>query len=945
MLDIGENPVIRFAYDEFGNLVSEYDANGNPPTITTYEPTTWTFANTITNPLGHVVEYDYDHRYGKVKETIDANDNSTFFDYDAFGRTRQIDQPNGGQTTNEYYDDYSPRYVITKVKENAAGSTIDKYRYIDGLGREIQTITFGEGGKSIVTKKFYDAMGRNDLVEGPFFSNELGYPLNPPAAYPWQQTTFDYRGRTLSIESADGEYGSAVTTLTYSGLSTTTTDPDESKKTEVKDHLDRIVEIIEHADQGNLKTTYAYNAAGDLLQVKDHYGNTTTIHYDMLGRKTSMNDPDMGFWEYGYDANGNLITQIDEKLQTLNFKYDALNRLTAKTYSTSDPAVAFAYDNLVIPNGIGMLHTVSNTHVTTTYDAYDEMGNVTTLSKTITGDPTVFTTQYVYDLAGKVIDTIYPDGYRVTNKFYEGSGLLEVVTGSDGMEYAKNTNYEPNGKIGRIDHSNGTFTIHTYDPESTRLLSIVTSNPGPTTDFQNKAYKYTAAGDIKEIRDNVKGITYTYSYDKLHRLTAEANTGSYDPISYTYNAIGNITSKTVGTTSMTYTYDPLHKHAIKRINFNGTNYTYTYDDNGNMLAGPDFTDPSQIAARTITYNADNMPMTVLHSKGGNQVSTTFVYDGDGVRAKKTGNGDSSTYYIGDHYEIKDGVITKYIFTGNLRIAMVKDSDISYYHKDHLGSSTVMTDTSGTILETTDYMPFGSQRDNSGPSPNATHYRFTDQELDVESGLYNYNARFYDPIIGRFISPDSIMPDLYEPQLLNRFSYVRNNPLIFTDPTGNYLDYELGENYDWGSSIYGDDRSGSDGNSELSQMWDATVGYLESMLSDAWNTTDDIAKNLPKTYLKISGKMERYLVPTGLIVTGGVVVFAGNLTTGAGIMSIPETGPFGAVPVVAGQIVAVAGYGMIVVGADTLLGQINQVLGLTDGFDIIPGFDLLGNEGR
>jgi RHS repeat-associated protein len=785
VLDTEKNPLIRYEYDEYGNVIYEYDANGNPPTVTTYDSATKTFPETVTNPLGHAVEYYYDFRYGKVIETIDANVNSTYFDYDEFGRPQQIDHPDGGRMITEYYDEDFPRYVITKVKEDASGSTIDKYRYIDGLGREIQTVTFGEAGKSIVTKKFYDAMGRNDLAEGPFFSTDVGYPLDPPTAYPWQQTTFDYRGRPLAIESADGEYGSAVTTFTYSGLTTTVTDPDGSQKAQIKDHPGRIVEIIEQADQSNLKTTYAYNAAGDLLQVKDHYGNTTTISYDTLSRKLSMNDPDMGFWEYTYDANGNLITQTDEKLQTVNFKYDALNRVTSKTYSTSDPAVAYAYDNRTIPNGIGQRFSVSNTRVTTTYDAYDEMGNVTGLSKAIIGDPNVYATRYAYDLSGKVTETIYPDGYQVTHKFYPGTGLLEAVTGSDAVEYARSTNYEPTGKIGRIEHSNGTFTIHTYDPESTRLISIVTSNPGPTTDLQNKAYKYTAAGDIKEITDNIKSITFTYSYDKLHRLTAETNTGSYDPISYTYNAIGNIMSKTVGTTSMTYTYDTLHKHAVRTINFNGIDHTYAYDDNGNMLAGPDFTDPTQMATRTITYNADNMPSTVSHSKGSNEVTTRFVYGGDGVRAKKTIEGASSTCYIGDHYEVKNRVATKYIFAGNLRVAMIKGSDVNYYHKDHLGSSTVMTDASGTMLETTDYMPFGFQRDSSGPNPNVTHYRFTDQELDVESGLYNYNARLYDAVTGRFISADTIIQKAYDPQVLNRYAYVRNNPLIYTDPSGHH----------------------------------------------------------------------------------------------------------------------------------------------------------------
>ncbi|MHC4676399.1 MAG: RHS repeat domain-containing protein, partial [Planctomycetota bacterium] len=687
--------------------------------------------------------------------------------------------------------------------------------------------TFGEGGKSIVFKKFYDALGRNDLNEGPFFATGVGYPLNPSDAYPWQQTTSDLRGRPEAIESADGEYGSVVATFSYSGLSTTIIDPDGGSKTEQKDYLGRVIQVIEHADGANYTTTYSYNAAGDLLTVNDHYNNTTTINYDTLGRKISMNDPDMGYWEYAYDANGNLLTQLDEKLQTIEFKYDELNRVTSKTYSTSDPAVNYAYDNLTIPNGRGQLYTVSNTQVTTTYDAYDVMGNVTSVSKTIIGDDTVYTTQYEYDLIGRLLKTIYPDGYEATQHYYSGSGLLEAVRDPQARLLAHMSNYTPGGKVGRIEYRNTVITEYAYDPESTRLLSIVTNgppivsnhsvnalvgigNPGQSTStvgmpamgtagtgqsspmagvpapatnpyYQSKSYKYTPSGNIKEIIDNVEGVSFYYTYDKLHRLKAETNTGSYNPISYTYNAIGNITSKTVGTGTFHYTYDDWHKHAVKTINLNGFDFQYEYDDNGNMTSGPDFSDPLQVATRTISYNADNMPTSISHVKGTTTVTTNYIYDGDGVRSKKSILGGSTTYYIGGHFEIKDGVSTKYIFAGNLRIAKVDASGTHYFHKDHLGSSTVMTDAAGAVVETTDYMPFGSQRNRTGADVSV--YKFTDQEFDSESGLYNYNARLYDPKLGIFITPDSIVPDFSDPQSLNRYSYCRNNPLIYADPSG------------------------------------------------------------------------------------------------------------------------------------------------------------------
>jgi RHS repeat-associated protein len=332
-----------------------------------------------------------------------------------------------------------------------------------------------------------------------------------------------------------------------------------------------------------------------------------------------------------------------------------------------------------------------------------------------------------------------------------------------------------------MEHGNGTYTQHNYDPESTRLTSIVSSRFGPAGELQNKSYQYTPAGNIKGVTDNVKGIDYNYTYDKLHRLKTETNTGAFDSISYSYDAIGNIMSKTVGASTMVYNYEGPRPHTVKEINLNGTNYNYTYDDNGNMIGGSDFTDPQQVAQRAISYNADNMPLSISHTKTGNSVTTDFVYDSGGGRAKKTVTGGSTTYYIGDHFEIKDGVATKFIFAGNLRVAKVTGTGIKYFHKDHLGSSTVITDNDGNAIETAEYTPFGGMRDHTGS--NASSYKFTDQEFDAASGLYNYNARLYDPVIGRFISTDPYVQAPFDPQTLNRYSYVRNNPLIYVDPSG------------------------------------------------------------------------------------------------------------------------------------------------------------------
>ncbi|MDA8215406.1 MAG: hypothetical protein M0Z64_09055 [Nitrospiraceae bacterium] len=172
--------------------------------------------------------------------------------------------------------------------------------------------------------------------------------------------------------------------------------------------------------------------------------------------------------------------------------------------------------------------------------------------------------------------------------------------------------------------------------------------------------------------------------------------------------------------------------------------------------------------QTITYDYDNRPTSIN--------STTFIYDYSGQRVKK-----NNTIYIGKLYECISGTCTKYIFAGSSRIASKTASNTYYYHTDHLGNSSIITDAAGNKVEEIYYYPFGGTRLNQG-SVNVKH-KYTGQEEDAETGLYYYNARYYDPILGRFISADTIVGNPRDPQDLNRYTYAGNNPLIYIDPSG------------------------------------------------------------------------------------------------------------------------------------------------------------------
>ncbi|MDA8163109.1 MAG: RHS repeat-associated core domain-containing protein [Desulfobacteraceae bacterium] len=200
----------------------------------------------------------------------------------------------------------------------------------------------------------------------------------------------------------------------------------------------------------------------------------------------------------------------------------------------------------------------------------------------------------------------------------------------------------------------------------------------------------------------------------------------------------------------------------------GTN-SYLYDANGNMtnrLGSP------------ITYDYDNRAASLTGSGG----TVQSVYDYTGQRVKKIAP-SGTTVYIGKLFECTNGVCTKYIFSSSTLVASVNGANTYFYQDDHLGSSSVVTDQSGNEVEEIHYYPFGQVLSKTGSAN--VKYEFTGQEADPETGLYYYNARYYDPALSRFISADIFVQSPYDPQSLNRYSYVDNNPILYIDPTGRF----------------------------------------------------------------------------------------------------------------------------------------------------------------
>jgi RHS repeat-associated protein len=704
---------------------------------------------------------------------MDPNRSTTTTQYDVFGRKTLTIAPDGAWTSSAYHQFGAGVGVQHVQTETVAG--LSTWTYFDGLGRPITEKTTGPDGKVIVTQTRYDGRGAVVAQSLPAFDGE---------ASTWKRVTYDAAGRVLRAMQPDG----SRTLHCYDAWVTSALDATNHRTRITRDALGRVVQVDEYlgtfatctTDVGTpyATTQYHYDILGNLLSVTDARRNVTTMRYDTLSRKRSMQDPDMGAWQYAYDPAGNLIQQIDAKDQGLTMQYDALHRLTTKQYVGQHNTVVYQYDDPTPGTyRIGRLFRMQDASGATTF-TYDALGRPVTTWQTVRSAPPPaplrYRTQTRYDALGRVTAVHYPD-HSVVQYTYNGP-WLERVFDAD-TTYATYSGYNALGQPARLAFGNGVRTDFTYSQatnpdcpaQNFRLCSLSTRRA--TAIYQDLHYTYDRAGNIRAIVDGVNG-NQTFQYDALHRLRSA--TGPYGIINYAYDEIGNLLCNSqispCSATRPNYVYPPsgpesVRPHAVLRAGAN----SFTYDDNGNMLSG---------AGRTLVYDPDNRPVRIATAQG----TTRFVYDGRGGRVMKT-TGTTTTMYIGKLYECTAGQCIKYIFAGDQRLAMqhVESSTVHYYHADHLGSSSVVTDATGRKVQALTYYPFGQTRQDLGTVD--VHHKYTGQELDDSTGLYFYNARYYGPSLGRFLTPDTIVQNPYDPQSLNRYAYVRNNPLNLIDPSG------------------------------------------------------------------------------------------------------------------------------------------------------------------
>lgn len=730
-------------------------------------------------------------------------------------------------------------------------TTVITYRaFYDGMGHLVETRSPGPGGKDVVQYSFFDPSQRLVFKSIPYFvTSYTGAPGS--AAYSIPDSTvagtsysYDGLGRATSMTDALSEKTTQAYSVVCNAAGTSDTacyeqtmsvDPLSHQSGVLVDALGRI--NYEQRYTGNSTSNYAlyatakykYDYLGDLVKIVQPDGaTTTTFAYDLAGRKTGMTDPDRGSETYVYDANGNLTQSVDARgsAGTVYAGYDGINRPIWRN-TTNSPTGAYdtySYDSTANGNvGIGRLtgETFSGSGLSGSYAyVYDARGRQTSVTLTV-GSTNYPISNISYNDADSVLSQTYPDGEVVQNTYGSDAGWLSSVTstaGSTTNTLLSAAQYTGNGgAYGEMTAAN----LDGLSPSNVYAFSAGFDLLGRATDLKTTAVgsgstmfeqtrSFDAAGNVTTADTTLPAGTdnQAFCYDEQNRLTAAASSGTVPCQSFTagtlsaatynqafaYDNMGRLTSGPLGA----YTYgSSAHVHAATAI---GSSYTAAYDASGDMTCRAPSSSTTCSGTQTgaqLGFNNEGQLASWQNKPSSPTTTGAFLYDGQGNRVAQqvtSGGLTTTTVYAGNVEEdsTTSGTTAKttYYYANGSRIAMAVNGAFYYLATDGLGSVNVSLNTTGSMVASQLYAPYGTLRYASGTMPGDRG--FTGQIADATSGLDYYGARYYDPLAFQFASADRVLPgaglDLWG---LSRYAYVESNPLRWTDPSGNHFECGAG----------------------------------------------------------------------------------------------------------------------------------------------------------
>ncbi|MGA1823422.1 MAG: RHS repeat domain-containing protein [bacterium] len=769
-----------FTYDDKSNLLEIRKINPSGDDIVTsftYEPQ-FNLIKTKTDPRGNVTTYTYDHElepddpdYGQngnlIKITHPTAEDQTpeeKYTYNNYGQVESIKNPGGVVTKYEYYETGVQNGYLKKTIK--AFGTVDQAEIVmdyDAVGNmisytdELGHITsYSYNTLNLVTQiqspspfnysilNTYDENGNvarvdRQMVES--IENPLDPPNNPDN---WQTILYSYTilNKVTSITDDLGN----ITTLSY--------DKNENLILREDAELNKTGYIY---DERNLlwketdalvnTTTYSYDKNSNLSQIKDAKGNITSYTYDVFDRQKKITYPDNSYEEYSYDLASNMTAKRTRKGDTISFLYDNLNRQIKKTYPDST-ITDYVYD---------ISSRLTNTQNTVSSIDYI-YNNLDKFTKVIY--PNNKELSYEYNKSGYKTKLIYPDNTFITFEYNQLNQLVNIKDHSSSI--IASYSYDALSRRSKVEYANNTQAIYAFN-DINHLTSLENKIKDGDT-LSSFDYTYDKVGNRRSMT-TTDGI-YAYTYDDIYQLKSVDYPDNY-PFSdtvYSFDEVGNRIN-TSNLETIDYTRNNLNQYT------NVGDTAYTYDDNGNLTSDEIW---------LYSYNCENKLITASDSIN----TTNYNYGPFGRRKEKNFAGVVTKYiYDGDQiiaeYDENDTLIRKYVYGSRIDEPLLMDNGVNkyYFHFDGLGSVNQITNASGVVVESYSYDIYGK--------PNITSsidnpYLFAGRRYDKETGIYYYRARYYSPVIGRFLQTDPIS---FAGGDINLYRYVNNNPVNYLDQWG------------------------------------------------------------------------------------------------------------------------------------------------------------------
>jgi RHS repeat-associated protein len=822
----GEEVTTTFAYDSFGNVIQTTAPGG---IVTTYVYDQRGRKTEMTDPdRGHWV-YTYD-ALGELKSQTDAKGQVTTFEYDALGRmTHRIDPASGSQDT-----------LVVRVSEDAYTGDAQFNVWLDNVLVEgpvtattlhstgtFQEFTFngnwGAGPHTVQVEFLNDAWGGSADLDRNLYVGSITY--NGVTSDGQLADNNAMNGQPDSDPNAAEMFINGF--VTFNGVTGGSSNP-----------------------SGPVHTTWSYDSAangiGKLASATLDDGTGTGVAYQRVHTYDSLGRPDtvaIGI--------GQAVTASSPKFAATYRPDDG--RLAGVTYP-SGLALEYAYvpqlgylsqvktpgaaDSLTLRlsedawsedaqfqlsidgTAIGTPTAVTTLHSSGTFQEFNFTGNWGPGSHTVTiafvndgcawdasanacfagQDRNLYVGSITYDgtlYEGQSVDFPTPNNDPNAAELYANSSVTFNVTGGSGSGpatvYWQAEAMTADAQVAKFLFGNSVETTRTYDPANGRLTAIQAVKAGDSP-VQNQSFVYDSLGNLMERNEAVTGVRETFTYDEMNRMTHSAIDGQAQGKDFAYDAAGNITSKSdVGT----YSYGT-RPHAVTQVSgampgLIGHPASYSYDANGNMVQSDD---------RTIAWTVFNKAASITSSAK----TLTFAYDSErGLIKREVSNDPTGTMlYFNDtisgvraEFFPSSGQWKNYVMAPGGIAAIVTEQSgqatiTRYLHKDHLGSTSVLTDENGVVPASggdMSYDPWGKRRFTTGADDpentvvSQTDKGFTGHQHLEELALIDMGGRVYDPVLGRFISADPTVQIAMGGQAFNPYTYGYNNPLGYIDPTG------------------------------------------------------------------------------------------------------------------------------------------------------------------